>query len=70
MDATEIETWAMANPKKAVQLGRDVYAISTGETPPSRGKTQDEMIAWARQNPMKAKMLFLRLMPKLARYAD
>lgn len=71
-NAAAIETWALANPQKAVALGEFLVEASLdpddAEIPESFDDAQVAAAEWAEENPTRAKILFLKLLPKLKKY--
>ena len=61
-----IETWALENKEKAKALGKwMVEHMNDKEGSPGTGEFEDAVVDWSRKNTLSARMLFLKLMPKI-----
>jgi hypothetical protein len=65
----EVEKWAIANPHDAKEFGMRLvmYAATPDKLDalPSLGKFQDQLTAWAKKDPAKAKEVLMKLFPKI-----
>jgi len=71
--AATIEAWCRANPKRAVQLGRDLVTLQGNPQAQVVSLTKQPELSyceWARDNRGAAQTLFFRLLPFLAPYAN
>lgn len=64
----EIESWVDGNKDRAKALGLRLMKYATDVKglldQPSLGDFEDKATKWAAENPMKAKLLLIRLLPK------
>jgi hypothetical protein len=64
----DLETWALANPKRAIEFGKRLIENQDAEklrALESLGADEDRATTWAIDNPFKARLMVLRLLPKL-----
>jgi hypothetical protein len=66
IDKKVIEAWAQENPVRALELGKRLMRLEVREDLfglESLGEFEDRATDWALENQMKARLLFLKLMP-------
>jgi len=64
----DLETWALANPKRAIEFGKRLIANQDAEklrALESLGPDEDRATTWAIANPIKTRILFMQLFSKL-----
>ena len=69
LTAKGIATWALSNKERAKAVGQRLFDFQSDpeglRSQPSLGAYEDAMISWAIKNPKKARLLMLKLAPKL-----
>jgi hypothetical protein len=69
LSAKGIATWALGNKERAKAVGQRIFDFQSDPegllAQPSLGAYEDAMISWAVKNPKKARLLMLKLAPKL-----